>query len=178
MKSIQPSTDINWSFSKIGIETNYSGDYPLKTPSAEQVELLVNEHRKTSAYSPMLHNTVGLDSEAFYRLALSLPLMQLEDSDELTSLVSKAAKVQPFPYKIWHAVDDDAVPIGEVRMYKMMVDNGGGLCYLREFPSGCGGHHAVDDDAKAPTTMYKCSDGDEMNIPVAYAELVDWFNQW
>lgn len=178
MRAISPSADINWSFGELGIETNYSGYNPLGNPTNEQREYLVSNYKKTAPYNPMLIGTVNLDTEMFYNKTLSLGLLNFEADEELKEVVNKASKIQAFPYKIWHAVDDDAVPIASIRFYKKMVENGGGLCVLREFPANCGKHHAVDYDVNAPRVDYLCKNGETINVPVAYAELLDWFNQW
>ena len=101
-----------------------------------------------------------------------------DNNTALHNLVDTAAKYMKVPMKIWHAVDDDAVPIQTSRMYAGMVKNGGGICYVREFPANTGRHHAVDDDTNAPTCDYTTKYNGTTNIPVAYAELVDWFNSW
>jgi hypothetical protein len=63
-------------------------------------------------------------------------------------------------------------------MYRDMIRNANGICYLRTMPDGCGGHHAVDTSETAPVVTLQTKYGGEMTVPVAYAELLDWFNRW
>lgn len=54
---------------------------------------------------------------------------------------------------------------------------GGGVCVLREFPSGCGAHSAVDETGcpmMSATPLY----GSEMTVPVGIVEAVEWFMEW
>ena len=103
----------------------------------------------------------------------------MEANATLVAFVAASTRLISCPVKIWHAIDDDAVPIATSNWFRQMVRNGGGECYVREFPADCGKHHAVDNAASAPTTNYITPLGDAVNgIAVAYAELVDWFNRW
>lgn len=52
------------------------------------------------------------------------------------------------------------------------------ICFLREIPDGYGGHHAVDNSYLAPKINYTTKYGGNVEIPIAYAEMVEWFNQW
>lgn len=62
---------------------------------------------------------------------------------------------------------------------KKMVDNTFGLCYLRVLPNGTGGHHAVDTSPLAlQVTVTPRYSSTQVTIPLAYAELVEWFNRW
>lgn len=96
----------------------------------------------------------------------------------IQSIFANAHKIQPCPYKIWLAQDDAVIPWAIAEYYKQMVDRGNGICELREMPSGTGGHHSVDTDSNAPKVNYQTKYGGVVNIPVAYAELVDWFLRW
>ena len=105
----------------------------------------------------------------------------LRNNTTLTNIVAGARVFFPTPIKIWHAVDDTNVPIQMTRWWRQMVMNGGGLCYLRELPSGCGAHYAVGytgDESRTPMVDYLTPFGETINIPVAYAEMVDWFKRW
>ncbi len=97
---------------------------------------------------------------------------------DVWAIINASHKIQPCPIKIWHAQDDNAVPYATSQFYKKLVDNGNGICKLRTMPSGTGGHSSVDTSANAPKTDYQTKYGGVVNIPVAYAELVDWFNRW
>lgn len=135
--------------------------------------------------NPFCFNST-LDYEAFlekYALVNNSTTV-LSNDDELNAIVSEAKVFFPKPIKIWHAVDDVNVPIQISRWWRDMVQRGGGCCYLREFPGGCGAHYAVgsstrESELPIPMTAYTTKYGEVINsIPVAYAELVDWFNQW
>ena len=99
----------------------------------------------------------------------------------LNGLVDGAKTFFNMPIKIWHAIDDTNVPIQMSRWWRKMVMNGGGLCYMREFPSGCGAHYAVGytgDESLTPMVNYLTPFGETISTPVAYAEMVDWFKRW
>lgn len=101
----------------------------------------------------------------------------MEDA-ELVAMLEAGKKYQPVPIKVWIAADDASVPISMVQIFQKMVRNGNGEFYIRQMPSGTGGHHSVDTDTNAPKTDYVCKSGETINIPVAYAEAVDWFNKY
>lgn len=80
--------------------------------------------------------------------------------------------------KIWVASDDDNVPVTFIKWYKKMVDNGNGLCHVRLLPPNTGKHHAVDTDLNAVKVDYLTKYNGKVNIPIAYAEAIDWFDRW
>ena len=82
------------------------------------------------------------------------------------------------PTKIWVASDDVSVPYNMAELYVEMAQRAGSPVYMRRMPNGTGGHHSVDTDASAPKTNYQTKYAGVVNIPVAYAELVDWFKRW
>lgn len=98
----------------------------------------------------------------------------------LQGIVDAARVYRKAPIKFWYAVDDASVPIQLARWYVQMVKRGGGIAILREFSDGHGGHHApgYTGDNSIPMVNYLTRYGDTINVPVAYAEMVDWFNQW
>lgn len=101
-----------------------------------------------------------------------------EDWTDVQTIANAAYKDQPTPMKVWIAVDDDDVPIDSVKAYKKMVDNYGGTCELRTFPTGTGKHHCVDTSASAPRVSVTPKYSTTVTVPVAYKELVDWFDSW
>ena len=106
---------------------------------------------------------------------------QLINDTTLNEIIDGARTYFNTPIKIWHAVDDSNVPIQMSRWWRELVMNGGGLCYLREFPAGCGAHYAVGytgDESLTPMVDYLTPFNETANIPVAYAEMVDWFNRY
>lgn len=98
----------------------------------------------------------------------------------LQGIVDAARVYRKAPIKFWYAVDDPQVPIQLARWYCAMVKRGGGISILREISANNGGHHApgYTGDNLVPMTNYVTRYGDTINVPVAYAEMVDWFNQW
>lgn len=178
MRIIGPQADINYSFKELGIDKTYNSYNPMLNLSDSDIEELVSFGPQMAGYNPMLVNTVGLDVEKFYKWFLKLSFSDFTQEKNIATYIGNAGKVQPFPYKIWHAVDDVNVPILSSYIYQALVQNAGGLCIVRELPAGTGAHHAVDNDANALKTNYLCKNGQTINIATAYAEMVDWFNQW
>lgn len=178
MRIISNAPDINYAFKELGITTNYSASNPMYTLNDSQINTLISYIPQMQGYNPMLFNTVGLDYDKLYKWFLKLSFSDFTQKDNIGTYIGNAAKVQPFPYKIWHAVDDVNVPIISSYIYQALVRNAGGLCIIRELPAGTGAHHAVDNDAKALKTNYLCKNGQTINIATAYAEMVDWFDQW
>lgn len=82
--------------------------------------------------------------------------------------------------KIWVAKDDTQIGFNPCKYHIDSIVNGGGNAEIREMPAGTGGHHAVDNAPNALKVAslrtrlgYVCT-----NIPLAYAEMVDFFNQY
>ena len=100
------------------------------------------------------------------------------NDDVLMAMFDSASKFQPVPMKIWHAPDDASVPILWSQKYVAMVGRNNGVCYLRQMPTGTGGHYSVDEGDNAPKTTYLCDNGDTVEITVAYAEALQWFRKW
>ena len=81
--------------------------------------------------------------------------------------------------KIWVAKDDTSIGFSPCKYHVDSIVNGGGNAEIREMPAGTGAHHAVDSSPNALKVAsirtrlgYVCTD-----IPLAYAEMVDFFNQ-
>lgn len=100
------------------------------------------------------------------------------DISVLNNIINAAHKYLYTPTKIWIAKDDTEVPYHVAEMFQRMVQNTNGPCYLRTMPNGTGGHHSVDTSDSALKTYYQPIYGDMVEVPVAYAEVVDWFNRW
>ena len=96
----------------------------------------------------------------------------------VSSIITAGKKHSVAPTKIWQSVDDDVIDYYETQMYKGLIDANNGICDLRTMPSNAGKHHSVDTDANAPKVNYTTKYNGVVNIAVAYAELVDWFNRW
>lgn len=141
---------------------------------------LVSHISQLSGFNPFWYGTSGLDKETQIRsvIADGIDTDTIEADTTLQGVIDNAATFLRTPVKWWHAIDDINVPIATTRMYQKMVRNGGGVFEIREFPVGCGAHHAVDNDADAPTTSYTHRNGVTVTLPTAYAEVLDWFNLW
>ena len=101
-----------------------------------------------------------------------------EADDELMGIFDSARKNLPVPTKIWIARDDASVPFMWAEKFVQMARRGNSHCELRVLPNNTGGHHATDTDVNALHCNYLCSDGELVDIPVAYAEAIDFFKQW
>ena len=153
--------------------------HPMKNEVTQQI---IDNWDKFVGLNPFCFNS-DLDYKAFLQKYSTLynQTSSLEADTELNEMIENSKVFFNMPIKIWHAVDDINVPIQITRWWCRMVKNGGGLCYIREFPSGCGAHYAVGysgDESKTPMVDYITPYGETINIPVAYAELVDWFKRW
>lgn len=185
---LAPTTDIfanmkiclarstNFWVKQLGLNREFS-DY---ISSSEDKQYILDNVDKFVGYNPLWLNTVGLEHKntASEIINTSLTTEALEGNELLVNSINEAHKTTFCPLKIWHAIDDVNVPIATSRFYQNMVKKAGGICYIREFPANCGQHHAVDNAVNAPKVKYKTKYYTEIEIPVAYAELVDWFNGW
>lgn len=102
----------------------------------------------------------------------------ITDIADNTAILDNAKRWIYCPLKIWIAKDDYVVYHGNSKMYVDMAQRAGCQCYLRSMPSGTGAHHAVDRDENAIKVNYTTKYAGTVEIPVAFAELVDWFNRW
>lgn len=82
------------------------------------------------------------------------------------------------PTMIWSDPKDDAVAHDTILKYTQMAQRTGSPVYLRTMPYNSGQHHSTDTASNAIKTTYKPKYSDAVEVPVAYAELVDWFNRW
>ena len=151
----------------------------------EEMRYVISQKEKFIGFDPIAINS-DLDYDTYLNLVantpnttyLQIPRPVYTETEGLPELLARARKYGHAPFKIWIAEDDTAVPIYLVKWYSQMVRRGGGVCDLRVLPSGLGGHHAVDNSPKAPHVSYQTKYSGVVDIPVAYAELVDWFDRW
>ena len=150
---------------------NFTGD--------EQQWILSNISRFIG-WNPMWYNSINLNIPALLSemLATDNTTSGIEGNAKITELTDAAQIILKKPYKIWQAVDDANVPIATSRLYHKMCRNANSPCYLRELPSGCGQHKAVDRAENAPRVDYQTKYGGIINMPIAYAEMLDWFERW
>lgn len=87
------------------------------------------------------------------------------------------------PTKIWIASDDVNVKYKSAKLYVDMAQRAGSPVYLRRMPTGTGGHYSVDTNTSWESHIKKVTykprySSTEVTVPIAYAELVDWFNRY
>lgn len=111
----------------------------------------------------------------------------LDTNSELIAMVGESSIYMKSPLKIWHAIDDAAVPYTESKWFVQMCKNGGCYALLRTWPSGNGRHYfdsfvEHEDGGGSIYTPQLVSYTTKFNEIVqanpAYCELVDWFNRW
>lgn len=101
------------------------------------------------------------------------------ESATLQTMIDGAQCFFPCPIKIWQAQDDVNVPYKVSSWFVQMIRQAGCIAEMRTMPSGTGAHHSVDTDENAVTTTYITKFGETITgMPIAYAELVDWFDKW
>ena len=111
----------------------------------------------------------------------------LDTNSELISMVGESSIYMKSPLKIWHAIDDAAVPYTESKWFVQMCKNGGCYALLRTWPSGNGRHYfdsfVEHEDGGGSTYIpqlvsYTTKFNEVVQANPAYCELVDWFNRW
>lgn len=179
-KILAYTKDCSSSLRRLGVENGTVHGTQDGGVSNEDLEGIVSNIDKIIPWNPIFHNTIGFDFEAYIRQVKATGMMSLETNQTLMSIVNAATKNVTVPMKIWHAVDDENVPIATSRFFAGMVRRGGGICILREFPANSG-KHAINamDNADTPKITYTTKYGESFeNTPVANAELCDWLNRW
>jgi alpha-beta hydrolase superfamily lysophospholipase len=109
---------------------------------------------------------------------LKITDVSIDSNTTTTDILNNAKRWVPCPTKIWIAADDTTVYHDNSKMFVEMAQRAGSPCYLRSLPANTGKHHAVDTDTNAIKTTYQTKYGGSVQVPVAYAEMVDWFNRW
>ena len=157
---------VRWQLEQYGYDMSKVSEDPTKEEVYEQIDML-------SGYDPLLHNS-NLDKSIYSNV-----ISKNDFTDGEVALLSNGKyKYQNVPVKIWFADDDYNIRQGCIKLYKKLIDNANGICKLRKFSAGLGGHHAVDYAENSPKVDYVTKYGSTINMPVAYAELLDWFKQW
>ena len=110
----------------------------------------------------------------------SINLYGLSTGDASNNQYLDKCRISQVPQKIWVAVDDGGNIYKTSENYIRTLKNGGCIADLRTFEAGLGGHHAVDNDVNAPKVdSIKTLLGIiHTNVPLAYKELVDFFEQY
>ena len=151
--------------------------------SADNAVLKANQS-KFAGYSPILyHSTIDAKAYNDYLLDLSYPLAGtitktysqnlLADSD-FSAICDNAKLFTKVPIKIWYAEDDNQVPYVTIVKYQKMVQNGGGVCILRQMQDGTGGHGSADTSDQAEKVTVTARDGREMTIATGIVEALNW----
>ena len=171
------STTTNPFLHRIGLTDANVADKLLGSGDADY---LVAHFDKIAGFNPFWYKTFGLDWETQTRRCITdgIDSATIEADTTLQNAVAQAANFLRVPMKWWQALDDENVPIATTRLYQKMVRKGGGIFEIRELPENCGKHHAVDHAENAPTTTYTHRNGVTVTLPVAYAEMLDWFLMW
>lgn len=159
-----------------------SSNGAMRPVDSDIKEYLMGHLENIKPYNALtFHSTLDYSAFEDRFMDIRARTQELEADTTLNNLFNSAKVNLNTPLKIWHAIDDVNVPIQLSRWYAKMVQNGGGICFLREFPSGCGAHYAVGytgDTSLTPMTNYETPYGETVNVPVAYAEMVEWFRKW
>lgn len=162
---------VYWQLQQFGYDmTGMSPEYP--GPTRQQV---LGQSELLLGYDPLLINS-DLDEK-------TIDTHIANNSGTITdagieSLSEGKHKYQNVPIKIWVAEDDPYCRRGVIKFYKKVIDQANGICNVRWFSEGTGQHHAVDTSVNAPKVNYNTRYGGTINMPVAYAEMLDWFKQW
>lgn len=172
-------------FGYTNIDENIEASTTRYLLTQNELTYIRSQINKCQGFDPIAMNS-DLDYSQYIELANNTPDGNISgytrplyaDNDDMVALVNAAKKYHMKPFKIWHAVDDTNVLITTSEWFVQMAQRGGQMCYLRKFPAGCGGHHAVDNASNAPKVNYKTKFGGAVNIPVAYAEVSDWFDSF
>lgn len=93
-------------------------------------------------------------------------------------LTNAAKRFISCPTLIFSDPADTNVSHNTMLKYTQMAQRCGSPVFLRTLPAVSGRHHSTDTASEAIKTTYKTKYGGEVEITVAYAELVDWFNRW
>lgn len=134
---------------------------------------------KLLGYNPLYRNLIGVDASE---------MVQFQIDGEggtgtgkgLPNKVKTMNRICNVPTKIACAVDDNAVSYDLCDAYVQSIKNTGGLAEIRALPANTGKHHAVDNDAnalKVASITTKCGVA-YTNVPLAYAEMVQFFRRF
>lgn len=122
--------------------------------------------------------TQQLYSDSSATFGASATKRDFSKSSTCMATLNERRLVVTVPTKIWIAADDDRVPYGTAKLYVDMAQRTGSPVYLRRMPSGTGKHYSVDADANAVKVTYQTKYAGSVSVPMAYAEMVDWFNRF
>lgn len=104
--------------------------------------------------------------------------IHMKDVTIADQLTNAAKRFISCPTLIFSDPADTSVSHNTILKYTQMAQRCGSPVFLRTLPAVSGRHHSTDTATEAIKTTYKTKYGGDVEIPVAYAELVDWFNRW
>lgn len=170
-------------FRQLGVTEPTQGDANWGNASSGNMKLILDNIHALRQIDPMFVGTDLTDAQVaelvqnVYGTGVSNYKYNFNNSSACMAVLNSAVTHVTVPTKIWIASDDSSVSYGESKLYVAMAQRGGSQCYLRRMATGTGGHNSVDSNGIKVNYRPKYSDT-LVNIPVAYAELVDWFNRW
>lgn len=148
-------------------------------------------------YNPfMTHVSENFDKDLWVNELLDKGMFQsresgdttpLDTNSELIAMVDESSIYMKSPLKIWHAIDDNAVPFTESKWFVQMCKNGGSYALIRQWPANQGKHYFdrfIEGDDGTGTTYtppmvnYVTKFGETISANPVYCELIDWFNRW
>ena len=134
-------------------------------------EYAAENAKKMIGYNPMWSGVIGLNVEEMIN-------NRNEGRNTFASYLQTLSKVCNVPVKIFDAADDGFYTVSKACV--QAIKNAGGLAEMRTFPSGTGGHHAVDNAEnalKVESITTKCG-VTYTNVPLAYVEMVHYFRRF
>lgn len=173
----------NMMAAQIGVngEFTLTGTFSSSTANRNLVINNIDKWREIDAFfqdTDLTDAQVATIVNACYDASTSSWHTNISDLSAATSVIATAKKRVYCPTKIWIATDDASVYYGNTELFVGMAQRAGCPCYIRALPSGTGQHHAVDTDTNTIKTTYQTKFAGSVTAPVAYAEMIDWFNRW
>ena len=156
---------------------NFEGTRPTFTgtappPTAERDYFMANLS-KIVGYDSMLKNAYGKTRAEVYAVNGANVVATTNPTED--AIYETVQKYHPVPLKIWHNIDDATVLFRYSKYYVQMVNNAGGLAYLRAFPSG--GHNAWQNGAMVEN-IPTIQEGGITSIETSVYECYLWFRRF
>lgn len=111
-----------------------------KPPTQAEIDYFKNNVDKVIGYSPIWKEVVGLDTSEIMSV---IPASSEQSNASEAATYNKYSRIYPVPLKIWHNLDDTTVRYRYSQYMVDMIQNAGGMAFLRTFPSG--GHNAWEN---------------------------------
>lgn len=113
-----------------------------KPPTQAEIDYFKNNVDKVIGYSPIWKEVVGLNTNEIMSV---IPATSEQSNTSEAATYNKYSRIYPVPLKIWHNLDDTTVRYRYSQYLVRMIQNAGGMAFLRTFPSG--GHNAWENGA-------------------------------